>query len=64
MMALRGRRLRSRTIIHEVGEEDVLKELSVYGVMAYMLPTEIGGTVEFDWSEWIANRRAVEMREI
>jgi hypothetical protein len=32
--------------------------------MKDMLPTQMGGTIELSQSEWIANRRAVELEEI
>lgn len=32
--------------------------------MRDVLPTEFGGTVEFDHLKWLAHQRAVEMEEI
>lgn len=55
---------RARTLIHTVPESELLSVLSEYGIQKDMLPTEMGGSLEFDQSEWIANRRAAELEEI
>jgi CRAL/TRIO domain len=55
---------RSRILIHDVLESQVPDVLSSYGICEDMLPTEIGGTVQLDHAEWIANRRAAELKEI
>ena len=56
--------LRIRTIFHDVPEGEILASLAPYGIEKYMLPTKMGGTVEFNVSEWIEMRRAIEMEEI
>jgi hypothetical protein len=58
------KRSRSRLLIHDVLESQVLDILSSYGIQKDMLPTEMGGTVLLDHAEWIASRRAVELKEI
>jgi len=62
--AFQSRQSRIRTISHDVPESKILWALSVYGITADMLPTEFGGTIQFDQSEWIAQRRAEEMEEL
>jgi hypothetical protein len=64
MWALKTRSSRSRTLMHSVSEEKILETLADYGILESMLPTEMGGTLEFDQCDWIAQRRAVEMEEI
>jgi hypothetical protein len=49
---------------HDVAETEILEVLSQYGLEKAMLPTLMGGTVELNLEEWIANRRAVEMEEL
>jgi len=55
---------RSRLQIHNVSENEITNALSEYGIEKEMLPTEMGGTVELNPSEWIAQRRALEMEEL
>ena len=62
--ALLDRTRRSRLVIHDVGETEILEALSQYSLEKAMLPTQMGGTVELNLEEWIANRRAVEMEEL
>lgn len=64
LLSLMSRTQRSRRLIHEGSESEVLQVLSSYGLDKSMLPTEMGGTVKLNLSEWIANRRAIEMEEI
>ena len=56
--------MRSRILIHDVQESQLLDVLSNYGIHKEMLPVEMGGTVKLDQAEWIANRRASEPMEI
>ena len=63
-MALMSKEARARLQFHDVPESEILEVLSGYGILKDMLPTEMGGTVELNQYEWIANRRAVEMEEI
>jgi hypothetical protein len=64
MMALKSKSARCRTRFHDVQESEILGVLAGYGILDSMLPTEMGGTLEFNQSEWIAKRRAVELEEI
>jgi hypothetical protein len=64
LYALMDKRARSRSLYHDVPESEILDVLSGYGILKDMLPVEMGGTVQLDQSEWIANRRAVELEEI
>lgn len=61
--ALQSEQSRTRTIWHDVPESDILSALSAYGITKDMLPTEFGGTIQLNPSEWIAQRRALEMEE-
>lgn len=64
MMALKNRSSRSRTIFHDVPESIIADILSTYGIAEDMLPDDMGGNVRFDQSEWIEQRRAIEIRNI
>jgi hypothetical protein len=64
LYALLDRTHRSRLVLHNVAESEILEVLSRYGLDKAMLPTQMGGTVELNLEEWIANRRAVEMEEL
>jgi hypothetical protein len=59
-----GKELRSRVRIHDVPESDIAQILCGFGILKDMLPIHMGGTVELNQSEWIANRRAAELEEI
>lgn len=61
MMALKNRSSRSRTLFHDVPESSIAGILSTYGISKDMLPMDMpGGAVQFDQSEWIEQRRAIE----
>lgn len=60
MMALTDQRARARTLIHDIPEEDIVSTMAKYGVLKYMLPTNVGGDVMIDQSRWIEERRAAE----
>lgn len=62
--ALMDKHSRSRIMIHDVPESQILDALSSYGILKHMLPVEMGGTVLLNQAEWISNRRAVELSEI
>jgi len=64
VLALLSKEERSRLKFHDVPECDVIETLAGYGILNDMLPTEMGGSVQLDQSEWIANRRAVELEEL
>jgi hypothetical protein len=55
---------RSRRLFHDVPESQLLDVLSDYGILKEMLPIERGGTVRLNQSEWIAHRRAAELKDI
>jgi hypothetical protein len=57
-----GKHCRSRRLCH--GESNLLDSLSECGILKEMLPTEMGGTVRLDQADWIATRRAAELKEI
>lgn len=61
---LTDKRARCRTIFHDVPEEKLIETLSEYGILGSMLPAEMGGSLNFEQSEWIEHRRAIEMEEI
>jgi hypothetical protein len=63
-LALLDRSHRSRLVLHNTTESEILEVLSRYGLEKTMLPTQMGGTVELNLEEWVANRRAVEMEEL
>jgi hypothetical protein len=50
--------------MHDVPPEQIADELSSFGITREMLPTQMGGSIVLNPSEWIAKRRAVEMEEI
>lgn len=64
MLALFDRTHRSRCQVHGVEESKIFEVLSRYGLGKEMLPTKMGGMVELNILEWIANRRAIEMEEM
>lgn len=64
VLALLGKEGRSRTIEHDASQEEILNQLSLYGIEKSMLPTQMGGTVQLNLAEWVASRRATEMEEL
>ena len=62
--ALQSKQSRARTNWHDVPEDDIISALIEYGITGDMLPTEFGGTIQLNPSEWIAHRRSVEMEEL
>jgi len=64
LFALTDKRTRARTNLHNVPESEVLEVLSKYGILRDMLPTEMGGSIELNTYEWIAQRRAAELEEL
>jgi len=62
--ALMDTMARSRTILHDVPEDEIVSALSRYGILKYMIPTEMGGTMQHDIGEWIAQRYAAELEQI
>ena len=65
LMALRTM-CRYRMSFHDVPETEIANVLTEYGIQPHMLPTEMGGTIPLNLyqSEWIVNRRSIEMTEI
>lgn len=57
------KRARARTMFHNVPESKIVEKMSTYGILGSMLPTEMGGEIEFSQSEWIEERRVAEMEE-
>ena len=64
LSAAADKQSRARMLFHTVPENELLSILSGYGLQHDMLPTDIGGSLEFHMSEWIENRRANELEEI
>ena len=62
--AFMNKDFRTRSLTHDVPEDDILDTLSKYGIEKEMLPVEMGGTIVLNQSEWIANRWATELEEI
>lgn len=62
---MKSRESRSRTLYHNVPETEIIRVLAQYGILESMLPSEMGGTLEFEQSEWLVQRRAkeIEMEE-
>lgn len=50
--------------MHNVPDSEITQVLSCYGILQSMLPSEMGGSLELNQGEWIANRRAAELQEI
>lgn len=63
-LAMLDKRARSRIMFHEDPESQIVDTLSTYGIKSDMIPTQMGGTLQFSMKEWVANRRAVELAEI
>jgi len=61
MGALMDSRTRLRLMHHDASESELIKILSEYGIQKDVLPSEMGGSYEFNPYEWIASRRAAEM---
>lgn len=62
--ALLNRWFRSRVLVHNVSPESIMNVLREYGILPEMLPAKMGGTLDLDTDEWIAQRRAAEMEEL
>lgn len=63
LFALMNRKSRSRMVFHGP-ESELFGSLSAYGILKSMLPSYMGGDIVMNMTEWIENRRAVEMEEI
>jgi hypothetical protein len=55
-----NREFRSRTVLHDVPESQLVEALAQYGIPKEVIPVELGGTYEHDHSKWLAKRRAIE----
>jgi hypothetical protein len=53
-----GPAIRARYRMHMGREENVLAELAEYGIIRDILPTDMGGTHDFDYTAWLHQRRA------
>jgi hypothetical protein len=58
VFSLMDMRTQSCTLVHYVPNSQILDDLSSYGILKNVMPTEMGGTIQLDQSEWIASRRA------
>jgi hypothetical protein len=63
LFALINKDIRSRMVFHGP-ESELFNSLSAYGILKSMLPSYMGGDVDMNMTEWIENRRALEMEEI
>lgn len=63
-LAMLDKRARSRIMFHDGPESQIVDGLAAYGIESYMIPKQMGGTLNFSQKEWLANRRAVELEEI
>lgn len=64
VFAFMDARTRTRSVVHDVPENEIANALLEYGIRKEMLPTGMGGTVEIDMMKWTADRRATEMEEL
>ena len=62
--ALQTKESRARNNFHDVPEDGIVSALAEFGITGDMLPTELGGSIEMNPSEWLARRRSVEMEEL
>jgi len=63
MMAFGGEVDSLPNTVYNVRESEIIDVLSGYGILKYMLPTEMGGTLVVNQREWMANRWAIEIEE-
>ncbi len=56
--------MRTRNTMHDVIPAKLADSLSPFGITKDMLPMHMGGTIQLNPSDWIAERRAIEMEEI
>ena len=61
--ATKGKEQRIRSTLHEVPDSKITEELATYGIPRHTLPSDIGGTMDFNIIRWIANRREIETEE-
>jgi len=64
IFAMMSKRTRSRSRLHDVAEKDCAQVLSNFGITNDMLPTDMGGTLELNITEWVSQRQAVELKDI
>jgi hypothetical protein len=62
--AMQGKEMRTRNTMHDVIPAKLADSLSPFGITKDMLPMHMGGTIQLNPSDWIAERRAIEMEEI
>jgi hypothetical protein len=62
LLPLLGANMRARYRYHmEHSSEEWLMELSRYGIPAHCLPTDIGGTLEFSYDDWLQARQVQKL---
>ena len=64
LYALIDKHARSRIILHDIPENQVLEVLAEYGILEDMLPTEMGGKIQLNQAEWITSRRSAELEDV
>jgi hypothetical protein len=65
VLAFQSKQWRARFVVHNVPQEEIVSALAEYGITKEMLPSDtFRGTLQFNQSEWIAQRRAAELKEI
>jgi hypothetical protein len=59
ILSLFGSEIRARYKLYSgyMEEDTYLKGLSTYGIGLDVLPTDMGGTHDFDYAEWLQERR-------
>lgn len=62
LLALMDRESRSRIVVHNIPETEIIQSLSRFGLRKDSL--KMGGDMQLDQSKWIASRRVIEMEEI
>lgn len=55
-----NKEFRSRLLIHDVPQSQVVETLAEYGISKDVLPVDLGGTCEFDLGDWLSDRRNFE----
>jgi hypothetical protein len=51
---------RARVVIHDVSGEEIVKSLSEYGIPINSIPVELGGKLNYSFSQCLADRRDKE----
>lgn len=64
VFAFMDSRTRTRSVVHDIPENEIANALSEYGITKQMLPTNMGGSVQINMAQWMVNRRSSEMEEL